>query len=136
MNIITSDYTRTIDVGSTDFYKALYSTAIGRIGSLKRSTPLALEFLKTGKCKATQGYETARQLNLIRDKLSQVAPGKMIYDIDNPQAKAPWGDNISPVITSCGNMFTTADGKDLIYELVSILCFAQITEVDVQTSDE
>ncbi|WP_169304480.1 Imm70 family immunity protein [Slackia heliotrinireducens] len=67
--------------------------------------------------------ETARQINLIRDGLSQVLPSDAIYDINNPETPTPWAGNISPIVTSCGNLYLTSDGKDLLFELVSILTY-------------
>lgn len=54
-----------------------------------------------------------------------------MYDIDNPKLLAPWKDNLSPVVTSCANMFTTADGQDLLFEIVSILCYTQVTKTNI-----
>ena len=70
--------------------------------------------------------ETARQLNLVRDNLSGLPVTEIVYDMKKPLKKAPWKDNISTIVTSCGNIFTTADGKDLIFELNTVLCYCGI----------
>lgn len=44
----------------------------------------------------------------------------------------PWKGRLSNVITSCANLYTTADGKDLLYEVVSILCYAEVAAVSVR----
>jgi hypothetical protein len=90
--------------------------------------------LKTGKCSHKDAYETARQINLIRDAFSQIAPSQAIYNKDDLSERAPWADNLSGIVTSCGNLYTTADGKDLLYELVCILTFAHYKKVDVTIS--
>lgn len=92
---------------------------------------LAIDFLKLGTCDSSKGYDVARQINLIRDELSKYSPEKAVYDIDNPQKVAPWYGKLSPVVTSCANIFTTADGQDLLFELVSILCYAQVVRTDI-----
>ena len=92
---------------------------------------MAFDFLQSGKCEGKNGYEVAGQINLIRDALAQVSPDKAVYDIDNPKLLAPWKDNLSPVVTSRANMFTTADGQDLLFEIVSILCYAQVTKTNI-----
>ncbi len=87
--------------------------------------------METGRCKWEDGYNVARQINLVRDELSQFSPDKAVYDLDNPKEAAPWSGRLSPVITSCANMFTTADGKDLLYEIVKILSYAQVARSNV-----
>ena len=75
--------------------------------------------------------ETARQFNLIRDELSKYAPEKAVYDLHDLKKMAPWAGNLNSVITSCANLYTTADGQDLLYEVVTILCYAGIKRVSV-----
>lgn len=43
----------------------------------------------------------------------------------------PWKGKLSPVITACANLYTTADGKDLLLEVVCILSYAQIKKVSM-----
>ena len=59
----------------------------------------------------------------MRDKLSNYPPEELVYDINDRSKHAPWEGNISPVVTSCANFYTTADGKDLLFEIVSILTY-------------
>lgn len=133
MNIITDDRKKMVDIGGSDILYALYSTAYIRIEDNKKTcVEKALDFLETGSC-AKGLLETAKQVNLIRDMLSQVSPDKMVYDKNDIKKKAPWGNNISPVITSCANYFTTADGKDLFSELVEILVYAHYTGNSVKS---
>jgi hypothetical protein len=132
MRIITKDGKRSVDIGSSDIWIAIYSTAVDAFsGFKKRKISLAIKFMEDGSCSGEDGYEIARQFNLIRDELSTIEPEKVVYDINDRKKKAPWTGKISPVITSCANLFTTADGKDLLYEVVSILCYAQIAKTDV-----
>jgi hypothetical protein len=37
----------------------------------------------------------------------------VVWDIDNPEARPPWGDDISSDITDLSNYFVTSDGRDL-----------------------
>lgn len=127
MRLISSDGRRIVDVGAGNIWKSVYSTVISCLGRKRKDFQLAYSFLETGNCDGKNGYMVARQINLIRDELSRYAPDKAVYDIDNLQITPPWKGNISPVVTSCANFFTTADGKDLFYEIVSILCYAEVT---------
>ncbi len=131
MILITSDEKRTVDIGSYEIWKCLYSTVAIRLDYYADKIPLALAFLKTGRCIYQNANDIARQINLVRDALAAIPPEKAVYDADDITRNAPWFGNLSPVITSCNTMFTTADGKDLLYELVCILCYAGIREVDI-----
>lgn len=135
MIIRTTDDKRMVDVGSYGIWYSVYSTAEVRLSPMKKSLSLALAFLKSGKCSHKDAYETARQINLIRDAFSQITPSQAVYNKDDLSKVAPWADNLSGIVTSCGNLYTTADGKDLLYELVCILTFAHYKKVDVTISE-
>lgn len=130
--IITSlDGKRFVDVGSEGIWYSVLSTANTYLSPMKKDIELALEFLRMGKCNSRNAYETARQFNLLRDAFSKIAPYNAIYDMKNPDLQAPWSKNLSGIVTSCGNLYTTADGKDLLYEVVSILTYAHYKKVNV-----
>lgn len=131
ITLSTSDNKRFVDIGGIDIWNSVYATAEVRLGLFKKKVPFALEFLHTGNCEAKNALETARQINLIHDKLAQYDPEKAVYDLENPNKSAPWNGKISPVITSCANLFTTSDGKDLFSELVEILTYSGITNTSV-----
>lgn len=132
MEIVSSNGKRVVDIGTSDILWSVYSTAVNAfLGLKKNKISKALKFLESGICSGKDGYEIARQFNLIRDEFAKIKPEDMVYDIKDKTKRAPWIDNISPVITSCANLYTTADGKDLLFEIVSILCYAQIAKVDV-----
>ena len=132
MRLISGDGKKTVNIGSGDIWKAVYSTVVSCVGKKRKKYPLAFNFLESGQCSGSLGYDVARQINQIRDVLSQFPPEKAVYDIDNPGIAAPWEGRLSPVITSCANLFTTADGEDLLYELVRILCYAKVTKTDIK----
>lgn len=131
MIITTTDDKRYVDVGSEGIWYSVLSTADIRLASMKKHISFALAFLENGKCSANDAYETARQINLIRDAFSQIAPSNAVYDRDNPTLIAPWSANLSGIVTSCGNLYTTSDGKDLLYEVVCVLTYAHYKGVDV-----
>ena len=131
MEILSADQKRYIDVGSEDIFFSLYSTAEVRLKLFKRKIPLAIEFLKTGKYDGKDGFEVARQFNLLRDEFSKIKPSEVVYDCRDLKKKAPWDSKISTVVTSAANFYTTADGKDLLYEIVSIMCYAGVKKTSV-----
>jgi len=130
MRIITSDGKRYVDIGNSDVWKSIYATVISSFGLRKNKVAKAIDFLANGVCKSEDGYETARQFNMIRDELSRITPEKAVYDLDKKKEKPSWLTELSPVITSCGNLYTTADGDDMIHEIVSIFSYAEIVGVD------
>lgn len=131
MRIETEDGKRTVNIGGGDIWNSVYSTVRVRLKDHQKEIPLALRFFERGRCEARDAMETARQINLIRDMLARYSPDEAVYDFRDPKKKAPWGNNISYVITSCANLYTTVNGQDLLYEAVSILCYAGIREVPV-----
>lgn len=133
MIIMSSDDKRYVDVGSKSIWYSVLSTAEIRLTPMKKDIRLALDFLNTGKCSAKNAHETARQFNLIRDAFSQIEPSNAVYNKDKPSMTAPWSSNLSGIVTSCGNLYTTSDGKDLLYEIVCILTYAHYKKVDVLT---
>lgn len=133
MIIMSSDGKRYVDVGSEGIWYSVLSTAETRLAPMKKDIRLALDFLNTGKCSAKNAHETARQFNLIRDAFSQIDPLNAVYNKDKPSMAAPWSNNLSGIVTSCGNLYTTSDGKDLLYEVVCILTYAHYKKVDVLT---
>ena len=133
MVITTSNEKRFVDVGSESIWKSVLSTVEIRLNYMIKEIPFALKFLNTGTCNSKDAFETARQFNLIRDALSQIPPREAIYDKDNMSLQATWIENLSGIVTSCGNLYTTSDGKDLLYEVVAILTYAHYLKVDISS---
>lgn len=131
MKLITSDEQRVLEIGTNNYLFCFYSTVYVNLAKKYKDISLAIEFLRDGECNGCDGYIIARQFNLIRDRLSNLDVSKIVYDMTDPKKKAPWINNISFVVTSCGNFFITSEGKDLIFEISSILCYAKVKNVDV-----
>ena len=120
-----------VNVGASDIWYSVYSTAKIAFKYRNKLINKALTFMEKGECDWSNGYETARQFNLIRDEFAKIPPEKVVYDLNNRAINAPWLTDLSPVITSCANMFMTSDGQDLLFEVVSILVYGQIRNVDI-----
>lgn len=119
------------EIGNYEIINCFYSTIIINLKNDLDGIGLAINFLENGHCKAQDCIETAREFNLIRDRLSLIPVDMLVYDMNTPSKKAPWHGNISPIVTSCGNFFTTADGKDMIFEINKVLCYASIKRISV-----
>nr|WP_035097480.1 Imm70 family immunity protein [Olegusella massiliensis] len=128
MDIGTTDGKRIVNVGSATDFRTLYATAAKIMGRKSKDVARGLDFIKTGQCGPTDSIETARQINLIKDELARHRPSDAVTETGN---RPQWINEISPVITSCANLFTTADGGDLLHELVSLLCYADVVGIPV-----
>lgn len=132
MVIISDDEARMIDVGTSDTLRALYSTVYVLLKDKSKDISLGIEFLKTGNCTAGLAKETAKQIQEIKNELSLYKPDEAVYDYRDLQLEAPWKDNISEDVTSCADLFTTADGKDLLLEIIDMLSYASAQNVSVE----
>ena len=131
MIITTVDNKKSINVGGEDIFVSLCSTIFSLLKGSEAKIYLALGFLENGMCTFEKAHETARQFNHIRDMLSQFSPERIVYDKDDLKKHAPWEGKISPITTSCANFYTTAEGQDLLFEIVSILTYAGYAKTDV-----
>ena len=132
MRLYTSDEKMNVDVGTGSIWYSIYSTAIVAFSeSTIEKIPLALSFLKTGDCMAADIKETRDQLLSVRNSLAEIEPNKAVYDLHRPNIAAPWIGNIAPTVTSCANLFTTADGKDLFTEVFALLDYAEKKNISI-----
>jgi len=132
MRIYTADEKRTVDVGMGSIWYSIYSTAtVALSDDAKKSIPLAMAFLKTGECAAELAKKTQDQLERVREAFSTLGPDRAIYDLHKPDMPPPWSGNIASSVTSCANLYTTADGKDLFTEVLSLLEYAAEKNISV-----
>lgn len=131
MNITSSDAKQSISLGGSDTWQTLCSTILYHLAYYEKQIPHVFAFIKEGHSNSQDCLSTAREFNLVRDRLSQIEPEQIIYDYNEPEKQPPWGDKISPVITSCANYLTTGDGDDLLAEIVKILTYAAYVKASV-----
>ena len=130
MRIYTSDIKRTVYV-ETALWNSVYSTAAIRLSDDDKDfLQFAMDFLKSGECVADDAQITARQMELLRRRFAKIAPTDAVYDLTDPQQKAPWGNFISKSVMSCANLYTTADGTDLFDEVIDLLKYADANRID------
>lgn len=53
------------------------------------------------------------ELQLAKATLGKLPPSAVVWDIENREARPPWGNNIASHITSLGNYFVTSSGRDV-----------------------
>lgn len=131
MIITCTDYTKYVDVGSSDNLYSLYSTICVCLSRHKRSLRLLSRFIEKGSCAASKCLDTAAEFKLAFDLLSQLPPDEAVYDKNDISRPAPWSGNISSDVKSCADLYTTADGENLILEIVSLLEYAAVSKANV-----
>ena len=132
MRLYSADEIKNVDVGTGSIWYSIYSTAVVFFSEdLKERIPLALRFLKNGECEAKDTKETKEQLLVVKNAFAEIEPEKAVYDWHRPDLAAPWAGNIASTVTSCANLYTTADGKDLFTEVFTLLSYAEEAGVSV-----
>ncbi len=132
MRLFTSDENRSVDIGTGSIWYSIYSTAyIIFSEDAKEEVSCAMAFLKNGDCLAEDIPLVAKQLTKIQTFFSLINPEMAIYDLHHPEIAPPWKGNIASTVTSCANLYTTADGKDLFTEVIALLQYAAENNVNV-----
>jgi hypothetical protein len=121
------------EVGSPSFFNAFFSTIAGRLepaGAGTRFPVVSVDFYD-GRVPADKVEEAIDELMRIREELASFPPTAVIWDIDDPEATPPWGDRISPDITSMANYFVSSTGRDLFELLLEAFDDAKRQNADV-----
>ncbi len=132
MRLYSADERKSVNVGMGSIWYSVYSTA--SIAFAKEDTSqisLALDFLRTGECPAEKIEQMKQQLEVVYTAFSFLEPDRAIYDLHKPNIAPPWAGNIAPTVTSCANLYTTAEGKDLFTEVFMLLSYAADKGVSV-----
>ena len=106
----------TDEVGSFSFLHAFFSTVSGNLEPEGWGSrfPMLLQRLYAGKLEAIDAAEARAELRNIAKGLSELGPDKVIWNLDDRTLQPPWGNVISPEITSLANYFVTSTGRDLV----------------------
>lgn len=135
MKIFTSDYKKSVDVGTGSVWYSVFSTASVRLSADDQDfLQYAMDFLRTGECNADDAQITARQMELVMKRFARLLPADAVFDMAHPGKHAPWHNNLSEQVTSCANLYTTADGKNLLIEVIDLLKYAANNSVDANVT--
>ncbi|HEX8915156.1 MAG TPA: Imm70 family immunity protein [Humisphaera sp.] len=121
------------DLGTADFVHCFFSTIAVRLeGETWGSRfPDVMRDLYNGRLRSERVAQAVADLSVIRSELAAFPPDQAVWDIDRRWERPPWGDEISPAITSLANYFWTGDGRDLFVVLLEELGRAAGTGSDV-----
>jgi 2,3-bisphosphoglycerate-dependent phosphoglycerate mutase len=111
------------EVGSSDFLHAFFSTISSHLEPEGWGTryPELMNDLHQGKLEKEAADKVLNDILEIREQLKSFPPSDVVWDIENPDATPPWGDNISTGISDLSNYFVTSTGRDVFEVLIECL---------------
>lgn len=116
----------TDELGAPSFVHAFFSTISKNCEPLGWGTrfPRLMNELYQGKLPSGQAGAALAELRAAKAILTQLPLSGVVWDIDDPSAMPPWGENIAPSITSLGNYFISSTGRDVFGILEEALDYA------------
>ncbi len=121
------------EIGTPDFLHSFFSTISFHLEPNGWGTryPELMKGLYNGKLKHDAAEKVLHDVLEIREELKAYVPDDVVWDIDDTEAKPPWGDNISSEITSLSNYYVTSTGRDLFKVLIDCLEFSVANKYDI-----
>lgn len=113
-------------IGTPGFLNAFFSTLVAVLEDGRRGSrfPALTVTLYAGELSAADVPEALGEARAAREELALHPPSEVRWDLDDPAARPPWGDDISSDITSLADYFVTSAGRDLFDVLVEVLDLA------------
>ena len=110
-------------IGNGAFVGSFFDTVTVLLENGKRgsSYPVFCRFYNGVSLIGPEITALRKEVEDIQNRLKSFPPSKVVWDMENPDSKPPWGDNISPEITDLSNYFVTAYGNQLFRELYSAI---------------
>lgn len=111
------------EVGTPDFLHAFFSTISFHLEPDGWGTryPELMNELYQGRISQGAAVKVLDDVSEARERLKAFPPSEVVWDIANPEAKPPWGDDISTDVTDLSNYFVTSTGRDLFEVLIECL---------------
>ena len=103
-------------VGRADFLGSFFDTVTVRLEGGARGSrfPMPAALYRDGESSPDAAELARAELANIERELRRHPPADVVWDIDRPGLVPPWGSDIADTITSLGDYFVTADGRQLI----------------------
>lgn len=122
------------ELGHSDFVHSFFSTISYHLENEGWGTkyPLLMNELYNDKLNWNDVSVVIANLIEIEKELSKHSPEQVIWDIDDISQEPPWGDKISPKVTSLANYFATTDGKTFFELLRTALDVAEEDKCDLK----
>lgn len=115
------------EVGSSDFLHSFFSTISYHLEPDGWGTkyPELMKEMYNGKLHQKHATKARKDLLEIKEELKNLPSNQVVWDIDNLEAKPPWGNDISDHITDLSNYFVTSTGRDLLDLVLDCLKFLE-----------
>lgn len=111
------------ELGAPSFVHSFFSTVSAHCepAGWGSGLPHLMNELYQGRLPHGHALFALAELQKAKAVLGKLLPASVVWDIENRQARPPWGDNIAPHITSLGNYFVSSAGRDLFHVLEEAL---------------
>ncbi|MDP9992807.1 hypothetical protein J2W28_003253 [Variovorax boronicumulans] len=113
----------TNDLGAPSFVHSFFSTISAHCepDGWGSRFPHLMNELYQGRLPHGNALLALDELRLAKAALDKLPPSAVVWDIENRQARPPWGSNIASNITSLGNYFVTSAGRGMFDVLEQVL---------------
>ena len=103
-------------VGRADFLGSFFDTVTVRLEGGGRGSrfPTIAALYRDGELSPDAAELARAELVNVERELRQYPPADVVWDINKPDVGPPWGSDIADTITSLGDYFVTADGRQLL----------------------
>jgi hypothetical protein len=110
-------------IGPGGVLHALFSTIAVRLeaGQWGSRFPLIMNGLYGGSLPAAHAKAAMVEMTTIREELSQLLPALVVWDIEQPDQKPPWGDQVGDHVKHMAHYFMTITGRNLVDEIIDNL---------------
>jgi 2,3-bisphosphoglycerate-dependent phosphoglycerate mutase len=121
------------EIGSASFLHAFFSTASVHLEPAGWGSrfPVLMRQLYQGRLSAAHVEEARQELADIRRGSGGFPPAAVVWDVEDRSKRPPWGDNMSPTITSLADYFVTSNGRDLFEVLAEAMGEAERSGCDM-----
>jgi 2,3-bisphosphoglycerate-dependent phosphoglycerate mutase len=111
------------EIGAASFLKSFFSTVFVRLEDEDWGSrfPTVMNELYMGKLPHAKSTEALSEVRVIRREFALHPPTAVVWDFENREAVAPWGDERAAHITNLSEEFVTSDGKNLFDVLEAAL---------------
>jgi hypothetical protein len=111
------------EIGTHDFLHAFFSTISHHLEPKGWGTkyPELMNELYQGRLDRRHAEKALDDIREVRERLKAFPPRAVIWDIENLNARPPWGNNLSADITDLSNYFVTSTGRDLFEVTIECL---------------
>ncbi|PLR86563.1 hypothetical protein CVD25_03605 [Bacillus canaveralius] len=122
------------ELGHSDFVHSFFSTISYHLEKEGWGTkyPLLMNELYNDKLNWVDVSVAKSNLIEIEQELSKYSPERVVWDIDDLSKKPPWGDKISPKVTSLADYFATANGKTFFEVICNAMDVAEEDKCDIK----